>query len=319
MAKYLHLEIPKNCHENWSNMHPNADGSFCNSCQKTVIDFTGMSDNDLVAFFKTNNKNVCGRFSPNQLQRDIKEPAKKINWLRYVIHFTIPALLISLKSTAQLLKSTPQTEIGPINQKKDVAETKQAEKFIATGRVVDAADMPLAGASVVIKGTQKGTLTDNNGEFSIKCPDSLTILEVSYVGHQTQEFTSGKAKNNTVVFKMEHSFMGDVVVTRSRKRKAKAKKLSPLISSAPTSATIFPNPINPNTNLNIRWKYPTQGNYEIQILNQNGQLFQTASLKIETNTEFSYLLLNKIPTGVFIVSIKNTNSGKGFSQQLVID
>ena len=300
-------------------MLPNSNGSYCHSCQKTVIDFTGMSDNDLVAFFKTNDKNVCGRFSHNQLQRNIKEPTKKIHWLRYFIHFTIPALLISLKSTAQLLRPTLQTEISPTNQKKDLAETKKLEKFIATGRIVDESGMPLAGASVIIKGTSTGVSTDKNGEFSIKCLDSLKTLQVSYVGYAPQLIT-GKEKNYPVILKMEQSIsLGMVVITKSRKRSAKSKKSTPVISSTPTSATIFPNPINPNTNLNIRWKYPTQGNYEIQILNQNGRLFQTASLKIETNTELSSLLLNEIPTGVYIVSIKNTNSGKGFSQQLVIE
>jgi hypothetical protein len=51
MPKYLHLDIPEPCHEDWHKMSPEAQGRYCGSCQKTVTDFTSMSDTQLVALF----------------------------------------------------------------------------------------------------------------------------------------------------------------------------------------------------------------------------------------------------------------------------
>ncbi len=55
-----------------------------------------------------------------------------------------------------------------------------------TGRVTNDKEEPLAGASVMIKGTDVGTLTNDNGVFSINAPPNA-ILVVSYVGFEQME------------------------------------------------------------------------------------------------------------------------------------
>jgi len=66
----LKISIPKPCHEDWEAMTPNTQGRHCNSCVKTVVDFTGMSDEEVKYFFlhKKEDK-VCGRFKAEQVQR----------------------------------------------------------------------------------------------------------------------------------------------------------------------------------------------------------------------------------------------------------
>ena len=54
-----------------------------------------------------------------------------------------------------------------------------------TGTVVDANGEPVVGASVVVKGTSRGTTTDAQGNFSISV-SSNTPLEISYIGFKTQ-------------------------------------------------------------------------------------------------------------------------------------
>lgn len=60
----------------------------------------------------------------------------------------------------------------------------QAEK--ATGTVTDAAGEPLIGATVLLKGTKKGTSTNIDGKFTIDAPKGSTLV-ISYVGQKTQE------------------------------------------------------------------------------------------------------------------------------------
>ena len=68
MKKQLHISIPKPCHEDWQKMTPNQQGKFCNSCAKTVVDFTKKSETEIQSFFIENQgKKVCGRFQQTQL------------------------------------------------------------------------------------------------------------------------------------------------------------------------------------------------------------------------------------------------------------
>lgn len=73
-------------------MLPNAEGRFCNSCAKTVVDFTRMTDMEVQQYFiQQNNKAVCGRFKNNQVQRIVIDLPKNIFniqmpfWMRFLI------------------------------------------------------------------------------------------------------------------------------------------------------------------------------------------------------------------------------------------
>jgi hypothetical protein len=66
------------------------------------MDFSGMSDAQLVAFFKKpSTGSVCGRFVNDQLERDIAIPRKRIPWLKYFFQIALPAFLVSQKTVAQ--------------------------------------------------------------------------------------------------------------------------------------------------------------------------------------------------------------------------
>jgi hypothetical protein len=67
MIKYT---IPQPCHEDWNKMTLTTQGAFCNSCQKNVIDFTALSDAEILNFLKNNlHKETCGRIEVKQLER----------------------------------------------------------------------------------------------------------------------------------------------------------------------------------------------------------------------------------------------------------
>ena len=57
------------CRENWDRMSPNEQGRFCASCEKTVIDFTGCSKEEIVETLNTSGQSVCGRFKPHQVDQ----------------------------------------------------------------------------------------------------------------------------------------------------------------------------------------------------------------------------------------------------------
>lgn len=72
-----------------------------------------------------------------------------------------------------------------------------AQNITATGKVVDRNQEPLIGANVKVVGTQGGTITGLNGDFSLNCAQGST-LEVSYIGYLTQKVAAGKSLTITM-------------------------------------------------------------------------------------------------------------------------
>ena len=68
MTKKYQISVPEPCHEDWNSMTPEQSGRFCNSCSKSVVDFTKMLPQAVQEFFITNtDENICGRFQLKQL------------------------------------------------------------------------------------------------------------------------------------------------------------------------------------------------------------------------------------------------------------
>lgn len=62
------LHIPSPCHENWENMTPNQQGRHCQACCKTVVDFTQMTNDEVLNYFAQHQgQKVCGRLHKSQL------------------------------------------------------------------------------------------------------------------------------------------------------------------------------------------------------------------------------------------------------------
>ena len=71
--------------------------------------------------------------------------------------------------------------------------TAQTQKV--TGVVISEEDgQPVVGASVLVKGTTLGTITDVDGNFNLSnVPSSAKTLQISYIGMQTQEVVDRKS------------------------------------------------------------------------------------------------------------------------------
>jgi len=82
------------------------------------------------------------------------------------------------------------------------------------GRVVDSTGAPLANASVIIKGTKRGTQTDANGRFSIKYTESNIILVFSFTGYQTHEEEPNGEDNILVVLHVAANTLQDVIINK---------------------------------------------------------------------------------------------------------
>jgi hypothetical protein len=61
--------IPYPCHENWDSMTPQSVGRHCDTCDKTIMDFTGWTDDEISTYLSDNSDvKICGRFSSDQMK-----------------------------------------------------------------------------------------------------------------------------------------------------------------------------------------------------------------------------------------------------------
>ncbi|QES89342.1 hypothetical protein [Rhizosphaericola mali] len=64
------INIENPCEEQWDSMRKNDCGRFCQLCQKTVVDFTMMSDREIIQFIENHkDERICGRVANSDLNR----------------------------------------------------------------------------------------------------------------------------------------------------------------------------------------------------------------------------------------------------------
>ncbi len=208
MSKAIQLTVAEPCHQNWDNMSPVQQGRFCGSCQKQVVDFSLMSDRELLQFFqKPSTGSVCGRFMTDQLDRQLEQPAKKLSWFRYVWQILLPALFVT-KVSAQRTMGKPATRpaqdtirvnnipappvMGMVVRVPDripeidsvIKDIPMIREQLIKGKVTDSTGRPIPYASID-PGNGKARPADENGEFVldgifIKNGQPIRISSVNY-------------------------------------------------------------------------------------------------------------------------------------------
>ena len=88
---------------------------------------------------------------------------------------------------------------------------QQSGKTI-TGTIVDETGLPIVGANIVEKGTTNGTVTDMDGNFSLKVSSENAVVVISYIGYLDQQLSVSSQKNWNLVLKEDSQNLDEVVV-----------------------------------------------------------------------------------------------------------
>ncbi|MEO5682462.1 MAG: TonB-dependent receptor [Chitinophagaceae bacterium] len=103
-----------------------------------------------------------------------------------------------------------------LKQKEETNEKpnkEQAINFPVSGNVTDAVTgTPLTGASINLKGTALGTVTNSAGDFTLEVPDKAGVLVISYVGYDVSEIKFSKAGTFKIKLQLKDGKTDEVVV-----------------------------------------------------------------------------------------------------------
>lgn len=93
----------------------------------------------------------------------------------------------------------------------DKQKSQQHETRKITGTVRDSKGEPLTGATIMIKGTNKGAVTDIDGHFALDVPQDA-VLTVSYIGFNPKDIKPGTQQNLDIALAEDNNTLNELVV-----------------------------------------------------------------------------------------------------------
>jgi len=143
---------------------------------------------------------------------------------------------VKIAAPSQSVQSLPTEE-----------SSKDKQPQYITGRVIGINRVPLAGVSILEKGTARGTISDMDGKFWLQVRDSGTQLTLNYLGYKAVELSAGEIAGKEISLDENLVALNEVVVigygTQNKNRsdqqsaetarKAQASSTAPYIYSKP--------------------------------------------------------------------------------------
>ncbi|WP_188686712.1 carboxypeptidase-like regulatory domain-containing protein [Rufibacter glacialis] len=170
-------------------MTPQNQSRFCQNCQKPVVDFTAMSDEEVVN--RLAKEHTCGRFRSTQLNRELTAfPVPQRKWAWRPVLLGLFAWFSSKAAEAQTVKKGETIKVASNASVPSVTTTTQPAPISLKGIVLDSATQaPIIGASIQLAGTSLTTISNMQGQFELTIPASMMqakggtpLVIFSYIG-----------------------------------------------------------------------------------------------------------------------------------------
>jgi hypothetical protein len=201
-------------------MMPVTNGRHCQSCCKTVTDFTMMSNDEIVAYLSANSKNVCGRFYSRQIDNINVLYLQQVNevsrFRNYRIAALFAALLTFFKAEAHdTAKCAVKMEQHSVSLIRDTLNKNPARFIEITGTVHSSADGEIIpGVIIKVVGTNISTITDSKGYFALSVPVGAKFMEFHFVGYETKRIKvkSIKKKRYNIQLSLAEIVLGEIAI-----------------------------------------------------------------------------------------------------------
>ncbi|WP_195349187.1 MULTISPECIES: TonB-dependent receptor [Bacteroides] len=166
----------------------------------------------------------------NVKNESVEKVLKRINKETSLNFFYDPAILSKASSVTLNVKDMPLQEVLnmlsvqtglnfqrinntiSVNWETNSKQPIQSPKEKITGTIKDNNGDPVIGASIQVKNTGIGTITDYNGQFLLNNVPENGILIISYIGYDTEEIPVNKKKNLQIVMKENTKQLEEIVV-----------------------------------------------------------------------------------------------------------
>lgn len=238
--KTISIKINKPCQENWSNMTEEEKGRFCKVCSKTVIDFTQLSQEEIIEKLKSSKGETCGRVTKYQLDTPFvkfeKVKPRNITFSKFAASVLL-ATSIATSPSCNLPDANPpipteQTSHQPnLNIEKTKKPKKQEPKTpnpkpsgptVFKGKIVsEETGKPIENAKLTFVTLSElySTFTSKTGEFELKIPSELidndNVIRVTF-DEIVKEVEKKEDENDLFTFSLDQYYeQADLVLSKN--------------------------------------------------------------------------------------------------------
>jgi hypothetical protein len=228
------ISIPDPCTIPWDTMNPvTPQQRHCSSCDRVITDFTKMSDAELISFFNTNH-HACGKFSPHQLNRELKIDRTITRAGSWKNIFMIPALLLGIETFAREKPNPGENKVVSSfienvveNNSEQPTVNSTNDSLVISGYVTDSVTgEAVLFALVYLEDHSVSATTDVNGYFSVKIPNpgenssvNIVVQNIGYVTTTTRKANLTGATMHIGLEPAETHMVGIVITDDSPRSK----------------------------------------------------------------------------------------------------
>jgi TonB-linked SusC/RagA family outer membrane protein len=125
-----------------------------------------------------------------------------------MMRLSIPQILLAFVCTSAAFAAKAPNS-GTLS--KNALATTTVDRTLS-GKVTDETNSPLPGVSIVLKGSQRGTVSDASGQYKLEVPERGATLVFSFVGYLSQEISIGNQTSVNVSLKADNKVLEEIVV-----------------------------------------------------------------------------------------------------------
>lgn len=153
MAKTtLQISIPEPCHEDWSKMTATQCGAFCNACQKEVVDFSQMSEAEIVDRLSNASGKVCGKIKTDKLDRELVKYEPDQAWYSWKKWAVAAGVLLGVGDAKANIDTAPKPTDVVLTDTATALKHSTTSNCALTLEEAPAPYLPL-GKTIVLEGT----------------------------------------------------------------------------------------------------------------------------------------------------------------------
>ena len=313
------VSIPEPCHEDWNKMEPYTKGKFCNSCSKSVLDFSTKTDTEIKdILLEYKDQKVCGHFKKSQVNRplnitiNLSDLPKNISTTKA---FAIALFLVF----GTFLFSCTNNNGQKINEIEVVAPPQYTNGMMSVDipppppdSVIETSTM-MTGDTIIMISEEH---IDGGISFIETPNDTTAIMDSVYLEEVTIIDYLEPLIDPEMMSGMVMSTTGLVSVCSVQPDSIVEDDINKTITSN-RELNVFPNPSNGEFTVNYLVK--KRANVLLEIFDMKGVLMRTL-VNVSNQYEGKYQIpinLNELPNGIYLVNL--IKDDKKFVERVVIE
>lgn len=314
------VRIPEPCHEDWNTMQPDVKGKFCNSCSKSVFDFSNKTDIEIKDILKEHqNQKVCGHFKKSQIDRPLNIKIDLYSLPKNISIAKAFAIALFLVFGTFLFSCTDDKgqKVGEI----ELVNSKPEDMAVLGG--ISFPELPpqniveeLITGDVEAPKVETISCSEEYVAGGIGFEEVIVLDEVPVIVKEEPQIDYVVLGMMAVEY-VEPIDSTDITPSDSLVSEESKRVLEHDANNKLTGLSIYPNPTNGK--FTIKYDLLKKSDVRLNIFDVNGSLVKEL-VNINAQYEGKYKIpvnLSDLPNGIYIVNL--INNGERTTERIVIE